>query len=162
MKVLKVIALIFVISFVSCDPVNEFLDNVIQGLQFLADVTKPIEEEGTITLTDCSSNPIFKITGMKVKPNKIEKGGSMSILVVGKMLEEEHVKELAITTTLNEKPIFADSAAKDAVVAEGKTWKFDYTASVPTFVPAGNWNTQLRLKNTEGVELCCVSASWKI
>jgi hypothetical protein len=120
MKIFKAIALIFILGFISCDPVEEFIDNVTQGLQFLADITQPIKEDGLITLKDCSSNPIFKITGMKSKPNHIEKGGTMSLLVIGKMLEAQHVKKLDIYTTCNGEKMLGEDTPKEAVVEENK------------------------------------------
>jgi WD40 repeat protein len=123
---------------------------------------QPVKADGDITLADCSTNPIFKVTKKQPKPDKIEKGESVKILVAGKMLQKEHVKELHIVANLDGKKIFENTEAKDADVEEGGIWRFDYSTDVPTFVPPGQWVTELRLKNDKGEELCCISASWKI
>jgi hypothetical protein len=158
MKALKIFALIFMVATITCDPVEQFLDTVIEGLEFLADLT----DGSKIKLEECSDNPIYKPLNKKVTPDSIIKGENLTIKVNGVFLSDQHVQDLNIVTFKDGTKMDEQTIDKSVDKKKNEHWVWEYGSFVPAFVPAGHWETFIRLRDADHKELCCIKASWDI
>jgi hypothetical protein len=152
MKALKIFALIFMVATITCDPVEQFLDTVAEGLEFLGDLT----DGPKVKLEECSQNPIYKPLKMK----GVIKGEILIIKVNGVLLSDQHIQDLNITAFKDGDTMGELTIDKNVDKKQGEQWAWKYRTNIPPFIPSGHWETFLKLRDAAHNELCCIKASW--
>jgi hypothetical protein len=162
MSFIKVIVLLLALTTIVCNSGKLFDKDFTfteQTLGFLEDI-KVKAAGAPVNVSQCLDKPILQITKMTVDPKEIIKGSDIRIKVVGIMLSEQTVSKLHLDTYYNNDVIYTEDVDKKNVVVKKGTYGFDYTASVPSFTPAGNWEIFLNLLNAAGDTLSCVKATF--
>jgi hypothetical protein len=154
MKTMKFIASLLLLRLA----LSQTLPTDPEHLKFLTDAPKGSK----ITIDKCLDNPPYDATNIRVQPDEIDKGSTLQLAVAGIMSIDTHVKELDIKAFLEKQQIFSQTVDKSADVKKGDKFIWKFSQDVPTDVPSGNWETYIRLMSGDGVELCCIKASWTI
>lgn len=118
----------------------ELSENSESSLTFLAGDSK-------IQWKNLDEGSIFNIQEVTITPPSLIKGQPINIRVDGRMLSDEKVRKIYIEASLDGKlqPVPIKKLSDD--VSIGDDYGFSYDASVPSFVPAGNFDIKLYLLN---------------
>lgn len=110
-----------------------------------------------ITTKICMEETKFKITRTAITPEEIIKGDDIAMKVMGEAQEDLVIKSLFVQAKFNDVNIFSDLKDQGSVELEdGDSFTYDYSASVPSFTPAGSWNIYLYLKNDKNENISCL------
>ena len=148
-KVFIVLALVFAVSCADGPlfDVYQFLDQEVNG------------EGVPITTEICMEETKFKILKTAINPSEIIKGQDINIKVQGQALVDLTMKNLNLVTKYNGADIFTDNKDQGGkAVPTGDKFQYQYTASVPTFTPAGEWDIYLKLENDDDEVVSCLKA----
>jgi hypothetical protein len=158
MKAIKTIALLLILGVVMGDLNFQLPEFLKEGLNYLFN----LNDQYPITIDKCSDNPIYDARTIKVDPPYVTADSSITIKVAGIMSSDQHVKDLNVTTYLNGQLLQPTIDPKDADVKKGQQYIWSYYASTPGSILQGQWQTFLRLQNSDDEELCCIRASWDV
>ncbi len=156
-KVISFLILFVLASFFECHQseskeIKEFL------LKFLSD---PFSEGNQIKTETCLDNPLLLLKTVKFDPPEIEKGRNVKMKVIGAMLEDTIIKGLFIQAFLNKNKMFEKEIPKNESVKKG-IWSYEYEVGVPKFVPTGNWETYVYVRDDKDKDISCVKVLFDI
>jgi hypothetical protein len=120
-------------------------------------------DDADISVKDCGDgvNYPISITDSKVSPTKLVKGQDIQIKVKGVALEDTEVTNLHLDTLFNGSSIFKDDKPQSfGKVAAGGEVVYAYSASVPSFTPAGNWDITMNLQDSSKKNVSCLKVTF--
>ena len=129
--------------------ITQFLDVSVNGLKV------------PIVTSICMDETKFQILKQVITPEEITKGEDIAIKVQGAALVDVVIKNLNLVTQYNGADIFTDNKDQgNTAVSAGEKYVYSYTASVPTFTPAGTWDIYLKLQDTNDEVISCLKAQF--
>lgn len=144
---MKAVLILPLVALILCaKPKVEVKDGAINGAPIITEI--------------CMEETKFKITRIVITPEEIIKGEDIGIQVEGEALENMHIVNLHISTTLNGLEIFVDDKPQEAELEEGDKFTWGYDAHVPTFTPAGSWDVIVTLVTDTGETVSCLKVHW--
>jgi len=115
-----------------------------------------------ITISDCLKGSVLQLVNIKVVPTELTKGKPISMKAQGVLKEDRDVSNLHIEAFYNGEVIFKNDVDKTAHVNKGP-YSFAYDNNVPTFTPAGKWETYVYLMGGKDKteKLACILATFE-
>lgn len=127
-------------------------------LKFLYD---PFPEGNKIISETCLHNALLILKTVKFDPPEIEKGRNVKMKVIGAFLEDTNVKGLFVQAFLNKNKMFEKIILKQESVKKG-IWSYEYEVGIPKFVPTGNWETFVYVRDEKDKDISCVKVIFDI
>lgn len=114
---------------------------------------------GEIVLTpDCQAGLPFIHKKEKATPNVIEKGGSINLKAAVQSDQPLHVAGLTIVCYLNGTEAYNQKKDLNDDVEAGEMYIYTIDAGIPSFVPSGSFDIQVKLVDKDGNPLSCLAA----
>jgi hypothetical protein len=126
--------------------------------EFILTAKAPTAGGFPITITDCMKGSILALNNIKVTPTELVKGKPIAMKASGVFREDRHVTNLHVEAFYNKEVIFKNDVDKTADVKKGPS-AFAYDNNVPTFTPAGSWETYVWLMAGDE-KVACILATF--
>ena len=150
---MKSIISLFLLLTVSC----QFKGKLFDVEQFLS---KDLNDFNgyPVNLEICDDQSNLKVLKNKVTPPEIEWGQDVTLKSQVLAMKKLSIQKLKLITKYNGSDIFTDERDFVKEVEESEKFVYTYTASVPSFTPAGEWDIYLHLVDADGNKLSCLKA----
>ena len=124
-------------------------------------IAAPMVTGFPIAIKDCLPGSVLLLNNIKVVPTELTKGKPISMKAAGVFKAARDVKSLHVEAWYNGGIIFKNDIDKTGHANPGP-YNFSYDNNVPTFTPAGHWETYVYLYGgADGTEkLACIVATF--
>jgi len=102
------------------------------------------------------------MSGTYTEPNPLVRGEPLKFHLDGVMHENQFVKDFCYIALLNKKVIDTQCFRKGGLVYKDDEYILEYNFEIPPYIPPGDWQIKLVVRNNREMELGCLGAKFGV